>query len=287
MTGRYHWLRERQALITGTDIPRILGVYFDGDQGAANCYAEKSAPQPVESLPSLQMELGSALEPAIADQFTRHTGIRLAAPSPYTITRHKDEPWIAATLDRTTAAGGAYCECKAIFHGADEDWGESGSDQVPDRVMLQCQWQGLAGGFAYGYVAALFVPHSFRWYRIETDPDLCATLVAIASAFRQRVIERAGVADWTHPLIDEALGRACRVDPNRVVVLDGEAQMHADSYFNEAMPQLRQAQKWTDDLKAYLLQLMGEAEFGLLPDKTRLKRSRTRNQLTRLRPRKR
>lgn len=282
IANRTAWLRERQQCVMATDIPRLCGVYFDGADGPARVYAEKVADAPIEGDPSLRMRLGTFLEPFVAELLADATGSKLVKLDG--ITRHKLTPWIAATLDREVYPHGWPAECKVVFSQPDEDYGPEGSDKLPDRMALQVQWQMHAAGSDAAFVGVLFAPYCFRWFRMGYDSELCDMLVAIAADFNRRVVERRGMDDWRPVLLEAALKRVEKAEPNRIVMLGQKELDKAKEFFDVVQPGLRDFEGRFDRLKGELLAAMGTAEYALLPDRSKLKRSRTIDKLTRVKP---
>lgn len=96
------WLAERRRCITATDIPRILGCYFDGDDGPRGVYEEKTSLSPKKSQADLRMRKGLAMQPFIAEVFQEKTGILLDKPDGFGLIRHPVNTWQAASLDMLT-----------------------------------------------------------------------------------------------------------------------------------------------------------------------------------------
>ena len=262
------WLKDRQAVIAGTDIPRILGCYYDGEEGPSNVYREKTSQVLVANEPNLRMQLGTVLQPFVLEQFATLTGARLSeVPG---VTRHQAVPWIGASLDAKTSEGYPV-DAKCIFGVPGEAWGDSGTDQVPDKVLLQVLWQMLTVGAPIGFVAALFVGYQVRWYRIEQDPELADLLVLIAGDFHLRVVGRRGVEDWQHPLAEQAIAKAQRVTPGKSIVLPDQCSEFAAEYVRLGET-IRNAEEKRSNVRNELIAAMGDAEIGLLPDGSKTKR---------------
>ena len=252
------WLKDRQTVIAGTDIPRILGCYYDGEEGPSNVYREKTSQVLVANEPNLRMQLGTVLQPFALRQFAALTGAKLTeVPG---VTRHQNVPWIGASLDAKTSEGYPV-DAKCIFGAPGEEWGDAGTDRVPDKVLLQVLWQMLTVGAPIGFVAALFVGYQVRWYRIEQDPELADMLVLIAGDFE----------DWQHPLTEQAVAKAQRVTPGKSIRLPDQCSEFAAEYVRLAET-IRNAEEKRSIVRNELIAAMGDAEIGLLPDGSKTKR---------------
>lgn len=82
---------------------------------------------------NLYMKAGRAMEPVILEQFQEETGEQLTIEDVIYI--HRDFDYLVTKPDAMTVNG--YIEAKLTTHG--EDWGEYGSDAVPDYVFCQVQ----------------------------------------------------------------------------------------------------------------------------------------------------
>lgn len=292
VTDRATWLRQRQGCLAGTDLPRILGIGFDYEGGADSVYREKIAPEADDNDPNEDMLLGTALEEYVAQRFVVEANkgansglfdfgraplpIRVYEPASRLV-RHPEEPWIGASVDRLLLGTDEPLECKTSKDSPGEDWGDTGTDIVPHRYMIQTIWQMHALRVRIGYVACSFRgwQTGFRWYRIDMDDELMGMLLDIAKAFWDRVQNRGGVDDWQHRLIDQAITRAARVVPFKGIMLPPAAGELAVS-LERAAEQRKLANAEYDRCKGEALALLGDAERGMLPDGRMLVRQRGR-----------
>lgn len=136
---------------------------------------------------SVATRIGSALEPLIAELYAERTGARLSDPAQTHV--HPTDAWRLATPDRVAHfdIGSKVVECKNDMFGHGE-WGDEGTDQIPDHYMCQVQWQLDVLGLQDADVAAL-VGQKLKVFHIARDPELCEQLRAAAAAFwRDHVI---------------------------------------------------------------------------------------------------
>src|SRR5262249_34898317 len=140
-------------------------------------------------------ELGLELEPYHAERYTRATGWQVRkAPS---LIINRDEPWQMASLDYLADGGQRPVELKAIFAAPSSPWGEAGTDQVPDKHLLQATQQAGIYGADVVDLSALFVGYCHRVYCVPFDPSLFEILTEAGREFWAFVVERRPVGpDW-------------------------------------------------------------------------------------------
>ena len=149
---------------------------------------------------------GNRLEAVIADEYAEQVGVRLAKSD--TIW-HKTEPFFC-TPDRLVPGevGDALpclpipvqhhlgadaavepfpirwaLECKSRGARQADKWGESGSDQVPHDVAIQCHWSMMVTDLPRWDVAVLIGGNDFRVYTLFEDKEIQAGLVETARWF--------------------------------------------------------------------------------------------------------
>jgi hypothetical protein len=85
----------------------------------------------------------------------------------------------------------AGCDAKSVNWRHRDDWGESGTDLVPDYVALQLHWSCSCTTMPYWDCAALLSMDDLRVYRIHYDPDIEAILLEAGEKFwRDHVLAR-------------------------------------------------------------------------------------------------
>jgi len=82
-------------------------------------------------------------------------------------------------------------DAKTVSWDQAYEWGETGSDKVPDRVSLQLQWACSTTGLPWSDAAAICGLDDLRIYRIHFDADLEAVLLEECEKFwREHVLAR-------------------------------------------------------------------------------------------------
>lgn len=193
--GSDHWRALRRTGVGASDVPIITGDSRFGD--VASLYAEKLgyAADPVETD---FMASGHWLEDLIARWWAKETGHpvrRLNA-----LLRNRERPWMIATPDRSVPGVGLL-EVKVTDHPGDR-WGTPGTDQIPDDVLEQVQWQAAVADVETVDIAVFFTRTRRRErYTVGRDAVLIEELTDYGAAFWRCVETR------TPP---EPAGRAVR-----------------------------------------------------------------------------
>lgn len=269
---RLAWLKERQTGLGATDVAAIAGVGFRTPE---EVYAEKTAAEVTDAPPSPLMRMGLALEPINAGLYVERTGRTLIAPG---LVRSPVDPWALATLDRCSidigSDFGRPVELKyTAFYG--DEWGTEGTDEVPERYVVQMHWQMIVlrerGHLVeLGDLSAIDARGSHRIYTVPFDATLADLLFDLAASFWGRVKSRQGVDGWQHSAQPEIAQRLERIRPDTAIVLDDHAADLVRAYQSHKAA-ARQAEEAADAAKAALLAHLGDHETGLLPDGTRVR----------------
>lgn len=179
---RTQWLEARRKGVTGTDMTALVGVNLW--KVALDVFLNKRGlrGEPEETP---VMRTGTAVEPAIVDLYCEsHAFEGLRVDTTRRLRRHPDHRIAIGTPDGMVKRGTRnerLLECK--FTSRSKDWGEDGTDQVPERVLVQCMW--------YLYVqprlevcdVAALVAGTYREYRIARADDLLEILKETADEF--------------------------------------------------------------------------------------------------------
>lgn len=141
------WLEARLDGITASEMPIITG----NRPGLWNLWATKcriiEAP-PVDPATQELFDIGHALEPAIAEMYTRKTGEALVRER--RMLRHRTITWAYASLDRRRRSDRRPVELKYAPYRWDDV-----VEPVPPAVQDQTQWQSLVDGGSDVDVAVL------------------------------------------------------------------------------------------------------------------------------------
>lgn len=218
----------RKSGIFSSDVPRIMAG--DGTRVALEKLGELQ-PANLDDVPEIQ--LGNIVEPRILDAFEARESVVLAR-SPDTM-RHVEHEWLGAHLDAT--APGLLVESKSVGWYNRNQWGEPGTDEVPDRVLWQVQEQLAVARLPVAKVPVCFLteaalvalatgrPLPIEVYVIPADRDLEAYIVERCGRVWQHVEART-LPEAERP-VDARL--IYRKDSGAVIEADEDTvKLHAD-----------------------------------------------------------
>lgn len=176
--NRQEWLKERKNYLGGSDLGSICGVnkYKTG----LDVYLDKTSDEIAEENNSYT-HWGNILEAAVANEYARVTGNKVVEP--IGTIYHPKYSFLGANIDRFVNGGEYILECKtAGFHMASE-WGEEGTDQIPDSYKCQIAYYAAIADVPKVDIAVLIGGNDFRIYRYMRDKALEDKLLQIAINF--------------------------------------------------------------------------------------------------------
>lgn len=170
----------RRSGIGASDAALVLGVSPWG--GPHSVWMEKrgmSAPL----METEAMKWGKILEEPIAREIAREKGWKVRRDN--RTLRHPDYSWMFTHLDRrvVTPEGPAILEVKNASAYRSKDFGEPGSDQVPDEYYIQVQHELAVSGAPVAILAALIGGNHLVPYTIHPEPGVIASMIEIEGEF--------------------------------------------------------------------------------------------------------
>jgi len=175
--SRDDWLSRRKHSIGASDSPAILGV--SPFAGPFNVYLSKIEDMQPEEKD--EMRAGLIFEPVIRGLLEDRIG-KVIEPSVFA--PHKEIEFVTATPDGLPPD--AVAEYKRKDPTQQDEWGEEGTDQVPDDVLIQVSQQMAVMDVPVAYVGVLFgvrLPGDFRHYVVERDLALERIILTRIRAF--------------------------------------------------------------------------------------------------------
>lgn len=178
------WFAARRGGITGTDLPKILGLSKYGN--ALSVWLDKRDELGDDDASEAAM-WGQVLEAPVAEVWAgRHT----AAVQRVGVIRHQADDWMRASLDRVVttcpdneAPCGLEIKTRTAFKAS--DW----RDGMPDDVLAQVAWCRRVSGFDHMHVAALIGGQRLVSYRYDVDTKLEDYLIEKARPVWQAVLD--------------------------------------------------------------------------------------------------
>jgi len=142
---------------------------------------------------------------------------------------------------------------------AKDEWGEGGTDEVPPRVIAQCQAQALVGDLEVVFVPALIGGRGRVLYQVDRSDEFIAEILKRGREFWRSVEEGEEPPEMPHM---EFLARRPRAD-EKVIDLAGRKELLLA--FTQAKDALAAAEIAKEEALAALVTAMGDAgvaDFG-------------------------
>jgi len=176
------WFTARRDGITGTDLPKILGL--SNYDNALSVWLDKRGELDDEAGEAARW--GTILEEPVALEWAeRHDSI----VEPIGVVANAERRWIRASLDRRVLVCpdgrddcGLEIKTRSAFKAA--AW----RDGVPDDVLAQTTWGLIATGFDHMHVAALIGGQRLASYCVERDEALERYLIEQAEPVWEAVV---------------------------------------------------------------------------------------------------
>lgn len=254
---------ERLKYLTASRAPAVLGL--DPWKSPADVLAEYTLPLDGDNAGEAA-EIGLDIEPALVAWAVRVRG--LGAP---TMQRWAVSPngVMAATLDATVGESiGIEAKTAGILNpaGIGDEWGESGTDQIPTKYLIQVAAQFVAAPMLETIlVPALIGGRGRALYEVERAKPEMRDLIAeveirCVAWWRCHVVDRVPMEPDAPAPSMETLRRVRR-EPASVIDLTGDAEVgQAVAAWRELTTAAGTAAKLAEDAKARALALLGTAE---------------------------
>lgn len=252
----------RRRYIGSSDAPCLFGA--DPFKTAADLWLMKTG-RAEDAETNDAMRRGNFLEPAIIAWAEEHLGRPLRRTGLFV--RRPDCDELCANLDAflppcDVAPGGAVIEAKTASTATNPDeWGEAGSDEVPERVIIQnhhAMW--LVGQPCRVAFVPVLLPvfgrFDFRMYRVERNDELAEAIAAEGRRFKREYVD----GNTPPPDVLPSLEVLKRVRREPATVEDVPDDV-VDAWIAERAARL-DAEKREEAAQAALLAAMKSAEGG-------------------------
>lgn len=191
MKNKQEWLMERKSYIGGSEIAIICGV-SSFDKTALDVYLSKVNPDIVELTkddPNYEAAYwGTKQEEIIAERYAEERNVIIQTQP--TLIRHPKHPFIACNIDRWVGNREYILECKTSHFYKMKQWGEQGTDQVPESYLIQCAYYASICDVPKVDIAVLIGGQNFRIYTYNRNKELEEKLIKIACNFWHNHIEK-------------------------------------------------------------------------------------------------
>ena len=163
-TAKQKWLSERRTGLGGTDASAIMGV--SRFKTPYQVYLDKLGELP-EQPDNDRMRYGRMQEPVIRQWYADHTGRSVTVPAG--VVRHDKHPFILGSFDGLTDDG-RLLEIKTASRG--DEWGEPGTDEIPDAYMCQVQHYMMITGLPVADVVVSIAGKMPEIYEVPADREI-------------------------------------------------------------------------------------------------------------------
>jgi putative phage-type endonuclease len=253
ITERQRQLRNQG--VGASECAAILGL--DPYRSAYDLYVFKSElhEESADRPESEAQTIGNLIEPTTAALAEQRLGCRLVKP---TATYKAANGVMFANLDRQVeraARGADNCELKST--GLTEGWGDDGTDQIPDRTLVQVTAQMVCSDARVSHVARLLGRwgFSFSMYRVGFNERLAQVIEEEVLEF-WKCVEGGHAPKNSTPSLDVI--SHVRRTPGKVVDISAEVIAN----YRRAVAARKEAEVTEDQSKAVLLAALGDAEVG-------------------------
>ncbi|MCW5943871.1 MAG: YqaJ viral recombinase family protein [Fimbriimonadaceae bacterium] len=250
--ARSEFLARRRDYLGGTDLAAILGRHKY--RTPLQVWMEKTG-RTAESTTSRAAEVGILLEPLAKAWYEQEANVAI---QPGSELRHPIHGFLGGNPDGYIGQS-AVVEIKTYGATTASEWGESGTDQIPEAYLLQVVWYLHLSGRPHGIVVALHRDKlAFSDYVVDADPELGEEMV------------RRGVEWWgKHVVADKAPEAVDRRDENAIrllyptergeVVIATPEQDQLASRLHMAYRELNEAEHEFEVLRLRMLEAIGDA----------------------------
>lgn len=212
---------------------------------------------------------GQLLEPAVRQEYAEQTGRVVRLPQETLVHPHWD--FITCHPDGVTDDRRLYEGKCARFP---DNWGEPGTDVIPEHYLIQVQHALAVTGLAVCDVAVLIGGADFRIYEVPADPALQVSILEAEQEFWDHVQKGIQPAlDYEAPGAVAVLKKLYPGTNGKTIKADAKT-IEARLRFEVSKKQEKDGKENADAAKAQMLEFMGEASVLLFPDGKGLRRAK-------------
>lgn len=255
------WITARHLSVGGSDSAALFGV--NPFKSEYELWAEKSGLLEPSHLESEAMYWGKALEPVIADRYTRETGRELIDHGRFTVYR---DGYMGCTPDREVAGdprGPGLLSIKNVTQFKASDW----EIEPPVYYQIQLQHELAVMGAPWGSFAVLIGGNRFHWLDVERNEAFIAELRARVAEFQRRVVETDPPPVDGSKRTSEALAKLYATENGETVRLEAAGSI-IDAELLTIKRSIKDLEMQRDERENQLRALIGSASAALLADGT-------------------
>lgn len=183
--GSSEWLAGRKSGIGASEAAAVLGL--SRYKTALDVYIDKTKQVLTPRPDNAQTIRGRRLEPIVLDMYEEERG---AVRRDIARVESEKYPFMFASLDAVRKDDLRPVEAKTAGKYVAREWGEPGTDDVPQEYLIQIMHQMIVTNAFIGDIAALLTLDDFRAYTIALDNELAEMIVEGLRQFWKRVENR-------------------------------------------------------------------------------------------------
>jgi putative phage-type endonuclease len=247
-----HQLRQRKGHLGSSDVAALFGL--SKFQSAVDVWLEKTGQVEPEDEQKEWLALGNEFEPVILDRVERQLGP--LRRNQYRSARDRGLP-LASNIDALVVESGRPVEAKTsgIWWPVEEPWGEPGTDQVPDRVMIQAHVHLICTDTDLCHTPKMGWGMRQDLYAVPRDEDMVRQICDYTAEWWQRHVIEGRRPEGTPRA--EMLRRMIR-EPEKAVEVPDELVLR----WRRAVKLASRVERIKKDAQTAVLAAMGDAEIG-------------------------
>lgn len=185
MINREEWLLMRKTYLGGSDLGAIVGG--NRYKTALDVYLEKTS-EFVEEVNNDATYWGNVLEDVVAQEYSKRMNLPVEVETK--LLRHPEHEFLAANIDRWVDGKKYVVECKTAGYMMSKEWGEEGSDNIPESYLIQSAGYAAICDVPKVDIAVLIGGQDFRIYSYVRNKEFEDKLIKIACNFWHNHVEK-------------------------------------------------------------------------------------------------
>jgi putative phage-type endonuclease len=274
------WYEARKKTIGASESSKVLGMSRYGQ--ALDVFIEKKKDPSDHDPMTDAMRRGHALEPACLSMYQQRVGGTLYMDCPMLI--HPKHTFLSCTPDALWCPDEInlkklpwsfaldYIPVEAKTSEMYAEWGEEGTDAIPNEYLIQCQ-QHMAVTETERCDVPVWVGLEHRVYVVPRDDSIIDAIIDASADMMQRVeADNPPPVDWEHPKTPEIISKLHSVREGVVINLADEL-VEKWMQVEDLRKQKRELEAKEKLLKAEVEYAMGDANIARMPNGREIVRS--------------
>lgn len=248
--------QQRKLCLGSSDMAAILGL--SPFRNAADVYLEKTG-KLTEQEETPVMKRGNYLEPAILN-FAQDV---LGNLNRNVFFKAPDGLPMASNADAQVVETEYPVEAKSVGLFVGEHWGDEGSDQIPDRVIIQCHVHMICTKMGFCHVPVYLSAREFQMFGVALSEKIVEIICNEAASFWYNCVQKDTPPENVVPA--ESVMKRIRREPETIIDIPDNVAILVNNW-QEKNTAHKLAKKEADAAKAEVINLLGVSEAGSLPN---------------------